>query len=144
MTGSTGSLDLTWSSPGYNVPSNEIRVVASDSNGATASRRISIILCGCMNSGNCTSLIDDIHFNSHGHHKRLCTCPQFYGGASCEIEMRGCAYNVCPDYAECVNDTDTDAGYTCSNCTEGYSILSDGEENKCTGKLLYNVYCVYL
>ena len=140
ITGSTGNLNLVWPSPGYNIPSKEIRIVTTDSNGASASRRISIILCGCMNGGNCASLIDDLPFNSNGHHKQLCTCPQFYGGESCEIEMRGCAFNVCPDYAKCVDDNDSDAGNTCSNCTKGYNIITDGDENKCIGKLLYEIY----
>lgn len=87
-----------------------------------------------MNAGSCVDIIDDIQLNFKGHLKRLCECPEYFGGESCEIEMRGCEFNVCPDYAECVNDSSVNPGYTCSNCSEGYSAIVNEGENKCFGK----------
>ena len=137
IAGSTATLELTWPNPGYSLPSEEIRIVAIDKNDASTSRRISIVLCGCMSNGNCSELIDTTLFNVQGHHKLLCNCPLFFGGDSCEIDMKGCGFDVCPDYAVCMNDSTVDSGYTCSNCSEGYEIIADPNlsENKCSGKL---------
>ena len=137
---STGTLELTWASPGYDVPSEEIRIFASDKSGAFTSRRISIVLCGCMNNGNCSDLANTDLFNAQGHHKLMCLCPLFFGGDSCEIDMRGCGFDVCPDYAVCMNDSSVASGYTCSNCSEGYQVIAVGDENKCSGNLSVTLF----
>ena len=134
ISGSTGTLKLTWASPGYDVPSEEIRLFAFDKTGDVTSRRISIVLCGCMNNGNCSDVVSTDIFNAQGHHKLMCICPLFFGGDSCETDMRGCGFDVCPDYAVCMNDSSVASGYTCSNCSEGYEVIGVGDENKCSGK----------
>lgn len=143
LEGSTAMLTLLWSSPGYRLPSGEIRIVAVDKNNAITSRRISIILCACMNNGNCSAATDSTLLNAQGHHKLLCDCPLYYGGDSCQIEMRGCGFNVCPDYANCENDSSVDSGYTCSNCSVGYEVMAISAtdmENKCVGKFAQSGY----
>lgn len=91
-----------------------------------------------MNNGNCSDVTDNTQLNAQGHHKQLCDCPLYYGGESCEIVMKGCGFNVCPDYAACEDDSSVDSGYTCSNCSAGYQLMTDIDatimDNKCVGK----------
>ena len=126
------SASLSWSDPGFTLPTGPIQLFANDTKGASSTRRISIILCACDNGGTCIDAPDSPPYDTNGHYKQLCSCPQFFGGDSCEIEMRGCNYNVCPDYAVCVEDNTVSEGYTCSECSVGYELLVGME--KCIGK----------
>ena len=74
--------------------------------------------------------MENIRFDENGHFKQLCRCPQFYGGDSCEIEMRGCAYSVCPDSNVCEADATESSGYVCTGCQDGLMIV----DSKCIGK----------
>ena len=110
--------------------------------GAASYRRISIVLCACANGGTCVQVYanETIEFNEHGHYKETCLCPEYYGGESCEIEMRGCMFNSCPNTSVCVDDPQQDSGYLCSACAVGYRFY----ESKCIGKsesLLFTTLC---
>ena len=91
------------------------------------------MLCGCINGGICVQAdrkVENIRFDENGHFKQLCSCPQFYGGDSCEIEMRGCDYSVCPDSNVCEADAAEPSGYVCTGCQDGFMIV----DSKCIGK----------
>ena len=105
---------------------------AEDIRGAASLRQISVVLCACANGGTCVQVYanETIEFNEHGHFKEQCLCPEHYGGDSCEIEMRGCRYNICPNNSVCVDDTQQPSGYQCSACAVGYSF----HNRKCVGK----------
>lgn len=121
---------------GYMLPSGNITLYAEDIHGASSAWRISIVLCACVNGGTCVQVYtnETIEFNEHGHFKEACLCPEYYGGESCEIDMRGCSNNVCPNHSVCVNDNRQPSGYRCSGCATGYII----HNNKCIGK--FHVY----
>lgn len=124
---------LRWNNPGFNVPSSPIVLFANDSKGASSIRRISVVLCGCQNSGSCVQAdrkVENIRFDENGHFKQLCRCPQFYGGDSCEIVMKGCDYSVCPDSNVCEPNATEPSGYVCTGCTDGFVIV----DTKCIGK----------
>ena len=132
---------LEWRNPGYSVPSGPIILFANDSKGASSTRRISIVLCGCQNNGTCIKVDDEaenIRFNKNGHFKQLCDCPEFYGGDSCEIEMRGCDYSVCPDSNVCEANATEPSGYICTGCGDGFVIV----DSKCVGKDVVKM-CAY-
>lgn len=126
---------LQWNNPGYSVPSGPIMLFANDTKGASSARKISVILCGCQNNGTCVEVnhkTDTIQFNEGGHFKQLCDCPEYYGGDSCEIEMRGCNYSVCPDSSVCEPNATEPSGYVCSTCKEGFVVM----DSKCNGKCM--------
>lgn len=123
---------LEWANPGYDVPSEPIILFANDTKGASSMRRISIVLCGCQNSGSCVeadSDVENIQFDKNGHFKQICDCPDYYGGDSCEIDMRGCDYHVCPDSNVCQPNATEPSGYICTGCGDGYRVM----ESKCIG-----------
>ena len=125
---------LQWRNPGYDVPAGPIILFANDTKGASSMRRISIILCGCQNNGTCIEASQDmqnIQFDTNGHYKQICDCPEYFGGDSCEIEMRGCDYHVCPDANVCQPNATEPSGYICTGCGEGYHIM----DAKCIGRL---------
>ena len=71
-------------------------------------------------------------YNSNGHYKLPCICAnEFFDGASCEIDTRGCGSDPCPDYAVCEENDTVAVGYVCVLCQEGYFLDA---EDKCTGK----------
>ena len=124
---------LHWRDPGYNVPSGPIMLFANDSKGAASTTRISIVLCGCQNGGSCVEVndrVEDIPFDENGHYKQLCECPEFFGGDSCEVELRGCNYSVCPDSNICQPNASEPSGYICTGCSDGYTKV----DSKCIGK----------
>ena len=116
---------------GYNLPPGNITLYAEDIHGASSAQRISVVLCACANGGTCVTVYtnETIEFNKHGHFKEVCLCPEHYGGESCEIDMRGCSNNTCPNYSVCVNDNRQASGYHCSGCAVGYMY----HNNKCIG-----------
>lgn len=125
--------EISGSYVGYELPSGNISLYAEDSYGASSTRRISIILCGCANSGTCVQVNtrEVLELNEHGHLKEVCLCPEHYGGDSCEINLRGCTDNACPDYSECVENSSLPSGYYCSGCAIGYIF----QDYKCTGMM---------
>ena len=118
---------------GYELPSGNITLYAEDSNGVSSTRRISIILCACDNNGTCVEVNTNeiLELNEHGHLKEVCLCPEHYGGDSCEINLRGCSDNACPDYSVCIENSTLPSGYYCSGCAMGYIF----QDNKCTGMM---------
>lgn len=134
---------LWWNRPGLSVPSSPIMLFANDSKGASSTRRVSIVLCGCINGGTCIQAdrkVENIRFDENGHFKQLCSCPQFYGGDSCEIEMRGCDYSVCPDSNVCEANAAEPSGYVCTGCQDGFMIV----DTKCIGKKSLVVVAIFL
>ena len=118
---------------GYDLPSENITLYAEDSHGASSARRISVILCACANGGTCVeaNTYETLELNEHGHFKEVCQCPEHFGGDSCEINMRGCSDNSCPDYSLCINNSSLPSGYYCSGCAMGYIFHDD----KCIGTM---------
>lgn len=116
----------------YVLPSGEITLYAEDVHGASSVRRISFVLCACDNGGTCVEVYtnETIEFNEHGHFKEICLCPEYYGGESCEIDLRGCRNNACPYRSICVDNSSLPSGYYCSGCATGYVFY----DNKCIGK----------
>ena len=125
--------EISGSYVGYQLPPGNITLYTEDSHGASSIRRISIILCACANGGTCVQVNtrEVLELNEHGHLKEVCLCPEYYGGDSCEINLRGCSNNSCPDYSECVENSSLPSGYYCSGCTMGYIF----QDNKCTGMM---------
>ena len=122
---------LILSDLGLNVPSRPIIIFSNDTHGASTIHQISIILCGCINNGTCIEVanIETATFDDNGHFKKFCNCPEFYGGDSCEIEMKGCNYSACPYFSTCVDNEHMPSGYECSECSTGYTF----NNSKCTG-----------
>ena len=118
---------------GYDLPSGNVTLYAEDIHGTSSARRISIILCACANGGTCVEVNtnETLELNEHGHFKEVCLCPEHYGGESCEIDMRGCSDNSCPEYSVCINNSSLPSGYYCSGCAVGYIF----HDNKCTGTI---------
>lgn len=81
-------------------------------------------MCACENGGTCLEAGESPSLNENGHYKTLCDCPEFYGGVSCETEMRGCNFSMCPDYAQCVENDVLPEGYECIGCDVGYQSIS--------------------
>ena len=131
MSGSSGT--LTWLNPGYSLPSSPIQLFTNDSKGASSTRRISVILCACDNGGTCLPAGDNPPLNENGHYKQTCDCLEYFGGSSCEIEMRGCNFSTCPDYAECVENSMIPRGYECFGCDRGYFTLPGLPTSTCVG-----------
>jgi hypothetical protein len=127
--GLTGS--LVWNSPGSELPSSAIQILANDSIGAVTVRNISVILCACDNNSTC--ITTSPQYNSHGHYLQECSCPEFFSGDLCEIDERGCSETSCPEFTLCEANSSVPAGFTCSACQEGYEIADDG---KCEGKYI--------
>ena len=135
MTMNGNTLVVMWSSPNITLPTSSLVLFANDSNGAPSIRSISIVLCACANGGSCIINEDNLgsaEFNHNNHYKWPCDCPEFFGGDSCEVDMKGCGeFSVCPDYSVCANNSMVPSGYTCNNCSEGYELVESG--GKCTG-----------
>ena len=129
------SVSVLWSPPaGVELPSERLTLVATDTRGASTAVDISVILCGCLSGGECVPVADpgSLQYNANGHFKQECDCPDFFAGESCETDQRGCGFAECPAYAQCEDAPSLPAGYTCSNCSAGYSNLNTSL-NKCTG-----------
>ena len=134
--GTGNTKTLVWSVPGLELPSAAIQLISNDTNGATTSRFVNIILCACTNDGNCSNVSDVTPLlNDNGHYKLPCDCPDNFDGDSCEIDTRGCTLDPCPQYSVCAENDTTPQGYICTDCEDGYTI--DAEE-KCVGKLNTN------
>ena len=120
---------LIWDNPGNDLPSSAIQILVNDSMGAVTLRNISVILCACENNGTCINATSP-QYNSHGHYRQPCDCPESFSGDLCEIDDRNCSDTSCPESAMCVVNTSVAAGFTCSQCQDGYELADDG---KCTG-----------
>ena len=120
---------LVWDSPGSELPQTAIQILANDSMGAVTIRDISIILCAC-NNGTCINTTTPL-FNANGHYRQECECPEFFTGDLCEIDDRRCTDASCPVTSLCVVNSSVPAGFTCSDCQDGYELAYD---EKCTGK----------
>ena len=122
--------------PGLDLPTSPLIIAANDGNGGLTSRRISIVLCGCTNNGSCiiNNDLEAVQFDLNGHYKWPCSCPEFFGGDSCEVDMRGCGdFSVCPSYSICSDDDSVPSGYNCDTCLTGYEIDEFAMSDKCTG-----------
>jgi len=126
---------VVWTPMGVNLPSSPLEIFASDNKGGVTTRIVSLVLCACINGGSCLesgSDLGQLNFNSHRQYKLECTCPEFFGGESCEVDMRGCGqFSDCPETSVCTNDSSVPSGYVCGQCIPGYEIVEVGE--KCTG-----------
>ena len=138
--GQMNSALLRWSNPGYELPSAAIQLFVNDSSGASTTRNVSIVLCACQNNGECTTVTEPLQFNHNGHYKVPCQCPEFFIGDSCENDTRGCVLDPCPVYAACVVNDTVPEGYTCTDCQEGYHVVSD----KCVGTSITPYSCFQL
>ena len=72
-------------------------------------------------------------FDENNYYKWPCNCSEFFGGNSCEIDMRGCGeFSACPDPAMCRNDSTLPSGYACDQCMDGFELSN----TKCIGTWL--------
>ena len=133
---------VTWNPVGVNLPNSPLEIFASDSKGGVTTRIVSVVLCACINSGSCLMPGGDLgrlNFNSNRQYKWECTCPDFFGGDSCEVDMRGCGeFSDCPETSVCTNDSSVPSGYVCGQCMVGYEIVEVG--GKCTGKNIKTIF----
>lgn len=129
---STGFLNVCLSS----LPDVPVYIIANDSSGRTTHWPLSFLLCDCQNGGLCIQpepLLPLPTNNDTRHYRLPCTCPSYAAGKYCEIDIRGCDTNSCPEYTICQNDSTLESGFSCSQCKQGYETDSDG---KCVGELL--------
>ena len=124
---------LIWDSPSSELPLAAIQILANDSTGAVVVRNISVVLCACENEGTCSNATTP-QFNSDGHYRQECECPAYFSGDLCETDEQGCSETSCPESSMCVVNASVPAGFTCSNCQEGYEL---GEDGKCIGKCVF-------
>jgi len=125
---------ITWLSPHRFLPDHALQLLSKDTDGGVTVRFVSVILCACLNGGTCLrddSILSRARFDDNGHYKWPCNCSDFYGGSSCEIDMRGCgSFSTCPEPSMCRNEPSLPSGYACDQCPSGFELV----DNKCTGK----------
>ena len=124
-----GMAVLVWDNPGSELPQTAIQILANDSLGAVTVRSISFILCACGN-GDCINTTTTHLYDSNGHYRQECQCDEFFSGDLCEVDDRRCTNASCPESSLCVQNSSVAAGFTCSDCQEGYELADDG---KCYG-----------
>ena len=135
------TLLVRWMNLTTPFPDTSLRIFANDSNGASAVRKVTMVLCQC-NSGSCVMENADLFaFDENGYYQRPCLCPPFFGGDSCEVDERGCGeFSLCIG-AVCNNDSRQESGYVCGDCLPGYDQDRPGE--KCTGETIINYFYYY-
>lgn len=131
---------MSWSSPGLSLPTQPLQLFSNDTEGGITLRSISVVLCSCANNGSClrnNSNLELAEFDRNNHYKWQCSCMVFFGGDSCEVDMRGCGdFSVCPETTVCRNESSKTSGYICDDCMPGFQMIQTGE--KCIGKSSLN------
>ena len=128
---------LVWASPGSELPSTAVQILVNDSLGAVTVRNVSVVLCACENNGTCINATMP-QYNSNGHYRQGCDCPDYFSGDLCETDERSCSDTSCPEYSVCEVNSSVPAGFTCSSCHDGYELDDDG---KCIGKCVCSLNC---
>ncbi|XP_035666780.1 uncharacterized protein LOC118409686 isoform X2 [Branchiostoma floridae] len=103
-----------------------LKILVTDSGGASALYWPTVYLCSCENGGSCaTSGGTQSSSNNTRFVMQECTCAAGYTGSNCESDIDACAANYQPCYAgvRCI-DLPAPAnisGYQCDSCPTGYS-----------------------
>ena len=130
----SNTIIVTWPSPDQFLPDHALQLFSRDTEGGVTVRFVSVVLCACLNGGTCLKddrVLDRARFDNNGHYKWSCNCSDFYGGSSCETDMRGCGnFSTCPDPSMCRDDPTLPSGYACDQCSDGFELV----DNKCSGK----------
>ena len=130
----SNTIIVTWPSPDQFLPDHALQLFSRDTEGGVTVRFVSVVLCACLNGGTCLKdnrVLNRARFDDNGHYKWACNCSDFYGGSSCETDMRGCGnFSTCPDPSMCRDDPTLPSGYACDQCSDGFELV----DNKCSGK----------
>jgi fibulin 1/2 len=102
-----------------------VTFVAYDEHNSTTIFTPQIVICGCINDGNCTYNVPNLLANPL---ILSCDCLEnVWSGQFCQYDSNGCNSLQCSPGVDCIDNPAPDYGATCLNCPDGYY----DDERKC-------------
>ncbi|XP_064385364.1 uncharacterized protein LOC135334155 isoform X9 [Halichondria panicea] len=107
--------------------------LATDELDSGSTLEVQVVICACVNNGNCT--LEGVVDQSASTVVSNCLCPQGWEGDFCEDDVDGCANFDCFMSVNCVDVPAPGVGAMCGPCPQGYR--GDGSKcadiNECNG-----------
>ncbi|XP_025078211.1 mucin-like protein isoform X1 [Pomacea canaliculata] len=113
----------------------KIEIYAVDSVGTQSPvESIPIVACsGCSGHGTCNMSDTRDVLGDHDFQFAVCRCGPAWAGDNCELDKDGCSDSPCHPLRTCTDipasrQGDSDIGYTCSACPQGFFMKNDSKD----------------